>query len=560
MDLRIYKSKLKSLNEVKHFLDQDRRFELVGKIEKEPQYNTYFELYMDSREKSLPQWIGEVEKLFDVNLDSHTPRQFNGIIIAQTSNSIFFVPKGYAFHIVEPISDLNFGMDIAERKISQGRIQLKASHFIQQNKMSEVSNFKRNLSNTPTASESIISITGKLTEADEQKFGRSIECGHALAIGKKFNVDKNDSVNNLNEFYNIFNEVDIALNQPIVAHYPRINYIERSSELEKELDGKLLDMLLNKKQEENVFFDVNRITLIGDRVNITRLDDKLALYIKNKPKTRKLIEIDDNSISAFVLENKDDIELLGDLKYSILENDGEDSKSLVNMPLKNFLFAEVALNDNIYLLSNGRWGYLTDSFFNYLELRLEQINQRVYFNNEFDAPESILNEKGKLTEDNYIKNLSKNDNIIELHKKFIKIDGTDIEIADIYNSGLNELFAIKIGTNTANSLYSFDQSILATHALRNAKDFKVRKSLKDLEDIALTSDIIDKIIDCRNMNVLWVADGSVKYVHDGVSNKNHNLNNFKSFLLKLKIIDWFDYAESNGFQAKIYFSKSLSSV
>ena len=144
---------------------------------------------------------------------------------------------------------------------------------------------------------------------------------------------------------------------------------------------------------------------------------------------------------------------------------------------------------------------------------------------------------------------------VQLHKKFILKDSTKIEIADIYNKASKELYAIKIGTNTGNSIYSFDQSNLATHALKNASDFTLKSQLKKHKNIS--TGVIDNIVNCQNINVLWVADGSVKYIHEGVSKKEFDLNKFKSFLLKLKIVDWFDFAESNGFQPKIYFSKVI---
>ena len=555
MELRIYKSNLSSLKDIENFLKEETNYEYIESIKSNNQYDTHFELYLDSHEKSRPIWIKEVEKLFKFDIDPYVPKQFNGIIIAKTSKSIYLVPKGYAFHIVEKIADLNFGMDIAERKVPQGRINLKASDFIQQNKMREVSNYKSNLSTTPIASESVISIVGALSDSDELIFGRSIECGQAVAIGKKFNVDETDSNNNLEEFYNVFNEMDIALQQEKVANYPRVNYIESKSKLEQQLDEILLENLVKDGDERGIYFDVNKIMIVGGRLSIVNPDDNICLNVKNKPKTKMKVEIDDHSIYEYVKLHKEDIKNLSDLRCSILSSNSEDSLPSKSGGIKEFIFAEIEFDGKVYLLSNGRWGNLTESFFQYLKIKLDRINKNVDYNDEFDYPKDKLKNGNNLSEDDYIKHLCMKEENVQLHKKFILKDSTKIEIADIYNKASKELYAIKIGTNTGNSIYSFDQSNLATHALKNASDFTLKSQLKKHKNIS--TGVIDNIVNCQNINVLWVADGSVKYIHEGVSKKEFDLNKFKSFLLKLKIVDWFDFAESNGFQPKIYFSKVI---
>lgn len=188
---------------------------------------------------------------------------------------------------------------------------------------------------------------------------------------------------------------------------------------------------------------------------------------------------------------------------------------------------------------------------------MDDLDEKVVISEELDAPLEILEENGKLKEDKYIDHLNKIDGNVVLHKKFMKVDGIDIEIADIFDVNSGELYAIKVGTDTANSLYSFDQAILGSHVILNPEEFKVKETLREYQEDKLSLDVISEVIECRKMNVLWVADGSVNYVHEGISTKKFKLKYFKSFLLKLKIIDWFEYVENSGFIPKIYFSKSI---
>lgn len=555
MELRIYKSELEDLKKIKNILNRDGKYKFVGKLEREVKYDTYFELYMENRDKGIPKWIDEVSKLFEFDLEDYSPKQFNGIIIAQTQESIYLVPKGYAYHIVEKMADFNFGMEIAERKIASSRIKLKSSHFLLQNKIGEVSNYKEKLSDPPKASESIISISGKLSGTDEEIFGKTIECSYSLSLSKIFNIDNNDPNNNLEDFFDIFNQIDIASKKNKIADYPRINYIDRDSETEKILDIKLLNSLLQQTLTEKVFFDLNRIYLLGSRINITSVDDNLSMYIKNKLKTEEEVEISDDSISEFVIKNKEDIKTLSDIRCRL--SNPSTSELNVRIPLKGILFAEVEYEGRVYLLSNGKWGYLTKSFFEYLDKKLDDLDEKVVISEELDAPLEILEENGKLKEDKYIDHLNKIDGNVVLHKKFMKVDGIDIEIADIFDVNSGELYAIKVGTDTANSLYSFDQAILGSHVILNPEEFKVKETLREYQEDKLSLDVISEVIECRKMNVLWVADGSVNYVHEGISTKKFKLKYFKSFLLKLKIIDWFEYVENSGFIPKIYFSKSI---
>src|SRR5699024_8085439 len=77
-------------------------------------------------------------------------------------------------------------------------------------------------------------------------------------------------------------------------------------------------------------------------------------------------------------------------------------------------------------------------------------------------------------------------NYKKLHEKFIKgnnpnfiIKGNGIELADLINIKDNELIAIKTGLNTSMSMYSLEQSMLATNALIHQGSFNF-DSIKDV--------------------------------------------------------------------------------
>lgn len=45
-----------------------------------------------------------------------------------------------------------------------------------------------------------------------------------------------------------------------------------------------------------------------------------------------------------------------------------------------------------------------------------------------------------------------------------------------------------------------------------------------------------------------------KYVYNGVNEKNLKLQEFKSIMLKLKIVAWYDFSREHDYEPKLYFA------
>src|SRR5699024_12363644 len=112
--------------------------------------------------------------------------QINAIVIVETKLNIFLIPKGYAFHKILDLVDLDFGMDFAEREINPANISVKGVSFIQRNKKRGLTDYKENTTEFAQASESYFNISG--TPDFEVGYGKNSKCkAHTTyIIFKKF--------------------------------------------------------------------------------------------------------------------------------------------------------------------------------------------------------------------------------------------------------------------------------------------------------------------------------------------------------------------------------------
>ena len=97
------------------------------------------------------------------------------------------------------------------------------------------------------------------------------------------------------------------------------------------------------------------------------------------------------------------------------------------------------------------------------------------------------------------------------------------------------------------------------HALSNPKEFKVQEAFENYNVegsgfVPIKQRVIQEIINCKNISVVWLVKESPDYVYQGVTKKSFKLREFRSILLKLKIIDWYDYLIQNRINPKLYFA------
>jgi len=550
MKLKVYKADYDySMDNIRNELSE-KGYERVASINRDRSTDVYFELYFDVHDKTLPIWYGEISDFFQIETEELFPKQFNAVIIAKTNNSIYLVPKGQGYHLAFKVADLNFGLDFAERQIHSKEVTLKSSNYIQNNKVSEVTNYRNSGSELPRANESIFTITAK--PKNEEIYGETIECSSGITLSKNYNLWRNSENNNITSFTNLFNEIDTTMSQDKLNNLPRSITYSKNSEESRQLDNHLY-LYLQDETNDNISFNVNKILEINNGITINDEINNLFLYVKNNRDTTKQIGINSVEVMEFLESNSNLISSLNDIKYKLYD---EDDNVLSRGEIKDILFAEIENDENTYLLQNGRWQYLNNSFIKALNNQLAEYQKYVYFDSDYNSKYQNDENESNFNEDSYIEELSDNLNVTVLHKKFVKDGSTQIEIADLYDQSKNELFAIKMGTETSKALYSLDQANLGTKILINSKEFNVKDDLQNIDE-TLESTIIEDIISCKNINILWLVRRTPNYIYEDVINERFRLEKFKSLLLKLKLSDWITSALEHNFNPKIYFSYNL---
>lgn len=454
--------------------------------------------------------------------------------------------------------DLDFGMDFAERAIDPTNIDVKGVSFIQRNKKRGVTDYKENTTEFAQASESYFSVSGKPNF--ETGYGKSIDCGNAVSIGRKFPLKGPRSEKrreSMNDFVQLFFDIERTLQLTPNEKFPRAVRVKDQGEID-DLDDSLL-MAIDSEEDLYLSVDTNRIQMFDDNILMINNDFKLIIYIvQHKRDTSKEIEFNDTSIVEYIKENHDSITSLDNLRFELIfEN--EDYTSITKS-FKQIVHCEIEYDDTVYLLENGSWQYLNDSFMDLVDEKLDNIVDFVSYHDAFD---DIYENSENHTEDAFIGEAHTKHNYIKLHRRLINKNSIKAEVADLYSTESDELFAIKRSTDTSESIYSLSQTNLGIQSLKQPDAFSVRDELLkynipedfEVDYPVISEENIDKIIKCRDYSVLWlIEDKDPYYVKRGVQNRNFKLSQFGSLLLKLQIIDFYDLAVSNEFNSKIYFS------
>lgn len=559
MKPKVYKSKYTFAEIQKSLLEN--QYKQLGNTKNFKGTKIKISLFFDLHKKSIPDWVEELLLFFNSEsiFETEIPNQYNAIMVVQTEKSIYLLPKGHAFWVAEKLANLDFGLDFAEKTIQSKDILLKSVSYIQRNKMRGITNYKKDQNEFPQASESYFYVSGK--PEMENIFGSSVDCGTAITFAENYNLRDKDRVE---KFCQLFNEIDIALHlKGKKSTIPRLHKVSKKDEKYNKLNTALLNDLKADSNKSQILLDVNRIQLIGNGISILENEKRLSIYISGKKRKKEEdIEISGTEIVEYIKKNDDIISSTEQIRFALYDEEGTCIKK--DIPFSQLVYCEIELDETLYVLDNGNWGFFNDRFYELLEEKLLEIDEKVVFENDFSIEYNSYETGDFSGEGGYIEEISKRNYLIKLHKRNLSVSGTKIEVADIYDKKKDELFAIKRGTSTSLAMYSFEQSLLSVQILANKKEFKVEKELlkynnrkkyKDAKKYPnIRKNTVANITACKNTSVLWLVDNKKKYIFDGIISQSFKLKDFKSIMLKLKIIDWYSFTKDHGYNPKLYFA------
>lgn len=540
--------------------------------------STKYTLFLDSEKSSKSDWLEAINIFFDSTISQEVGELIKALILVETMKNTYIASYGYSKRYFEEVIDVEFGLDFASRAIKDYQIDAKNVDYIQRNTLRSNINYKRDRFELPQVNEAFFGIIGK---PEHVFYGNKINCKESVSFSRKFGIKT--------EFKKLFLEIDETLEQTELISIPRLKIMSRKDKVVNELNSILLKMIRTSSIVEQNFFDnpilendfsfnVPYIHNIDGR--ITEFDSSFKYRIRKKDESGKYIYktvdyFDTETIQEYIQDNED-VTDLSDVQV-IISDDKQYSKKM-----NQLILAELEYEGDIYLLQNGYWGKLNKNFLDVLNDQIKIIDShKERFNNDFiifsQDPSNQYNiynsdyssdvQRKYSGENGYIETIVRNNTprVIKLHTRLVTGKGVKNELADFYDSELKELFAVKMGTTAGDCVYSFEQSIASIYLLNNKDLFEVKEKLseyneykeKDGKDInryhqILPEEIIDDILSTKITNVLWVVPESKnKTVNNQIHDKTFTINSIKSFMVKLKLIEWYNVCIQNGYTPQL---------
>lgn len=533
-------------------------FEIQSGVE-EQRLSLTLKTFFKRKRKELLGWqnlLNDLTSSVNESLDAFLPDlsyTLDAILIfkqiSTIYNNTYIVTFGQAYHDIYDIIDFEFGIDFAERAIRNEDVITKNVSFFQQNRLKEVTNYRRNSVDFARPTESYSSMSGY--PDDTTRYGKTIHCG----LGVSLNVP-NDVINFKNKVVQLICDTDELITRGrILNPFPRLSILKNRSQINI-LDSLLLNTLKNPSTTTISSVDLSRLIEIQN--NIIFLDEMptINLYIKSKKlETKQTIgQTDDDYIESITdFLNQHNVQDINEVLIEIIDNNSEAQ----DFQLKRILHAEVDDNGIHYLLQNGNWGTYNQEFFDILNGYLDQINVEI-------CNLSPVGVEFRKDEEDYIEKISKKnpDDLKVLHKHFIKptnqnfrVRGNGVELADLYRISSNELMTVKKGVNTSLSLYSLEQSMLAMNSLNHISSYDFSEveralSVTEYNNLRYTSqNSVIWLLPLKKSDGLPVDD--ITHTNNLI-NRTFKLTQLGSVLLKNKLVEWALFSIENRLRPIIY--------
>lgn len=131
------------------------------------------------------------------------------------------MPKARAFHKVLEMIDLDFGMNFDKRAINSTNIDVKSISFIQKNKKEGLLTTKRMLLNLCMRVKFTLIFSRKPNF--EVGYGKNIDCGNAVSLGKNFllkGLQSENRIESMENFVQVFYDIEETLRKSAYGKFP----------------------------------------------------------------------------------------------------------------------------------------------------------------------------------------------------------------------------------------------------------------------------------------------------------------------------------------------------
>lgn len=466
-----------------------------------------------------------------------------GIIIISIDEIIYIISFGRANGKLTDIIDVDFGLDMAAKMLSEETIKVQSSKFFALNKNKSIVEFSKTRF-MGTVGESFDALVGEV----EEYTGR-----HAIEqitefIRKKARFTTSISLNIEEDCFDLEHLSSLIFNLETIRNgYPERFPIPKLKRVkEREID--LLNRLNNKLNEKILAREFNDGKII---ISFYRIEDSKFVFAQDVEsyklfKDRKNIgEFPELTIEDIVVcMEENEINDINKINVQVVYTDG--SKSGTPIPVINLLEYTVNLegDEDYYTLSYGVWHRYNEKYLEIIDKSIERLKDIVDFEQqEYDYNKNEVDEFAVAHKEELDEIISKNP-YTEIKYNFMlskKLDADlcdrrnvhGIEVCDIYMN-MNGLVHVKFGAPT-NFIECIDQSKKGIEMYKNNTT-----AVKTLLGIG----------DTQNATLVFITNNQSVI-------RNKDISKFNSLRFKINILEWYNFVISNQFIPKIIIGKEI---
>ncbi|BEV02914.1 DUF6119 family protein [Chryseobacterium gambrini] len=478
--------------------DLIQKFNSVGLHQISSKYirNFHLDFFLSSNPELIDIWWTEYySDFFDENEIPQNKIYF-GCLIIYNDELCYVISLGKTHFYLKEFSDLEFGINLAERIIDINNLKLKNSKFYKSKRNKSIVSFSENTSLDYDSGESLHFVKAKTI--DQNLWGNTASFGHSVQLSMDITIQ---------ELPTLIERIESKLSEDPVTNFPKAELIKDQSEIDR------LDILIAegiRDYDSNVGndeFDLSGVDFIftSNAVFVFKLKG-------TNIESENFMELSMDDLREFLeLNNIDIVDKLNRIQVKFIRDEGRN----LTKSLKSIL---QYVTDDRETLIDSKWYKFNQSYVNLLNEKVDKI-QFNYFP-DFDYPTRIIEDT--FNDDRV------SDGYLNLHTSMVTIARRyTVENMDLYKD--DTLFFVKKG-GPKELNYAIDQATNIIKLLKN-NESKIQNNGEDLN--VTTINIwgliervtnISKVSDFRSLIFIMKMNELYREATDAGLSLNFNIN------------------------------------
>ncbi|GAA5088969.1 hypothetical protein GCM10023210_13220 [Chryseobacterium ginsengisoli] len=448
--------------------DLIEKFDSVGLSQISSKHIRGFNLdfFLSSNPELIDIWWTEYYYDFFEENDMPQNKIYFGCLVIHNDELCYVISLGKTHFYLKEFSDLEFGINLAERIIDVNNLKLKNSKFYKSKRNKSIISFSDNTSLDYDSGESLHFVKAKTI--DQNLWGNTASFGHSVQLSIDVPIS---------ELPRLIERIESKLSEAPIANFPKAELIKDQSENER------LDILISEAIRD---YDSD---VENDEFNLSGVDfifTSNAIFVFKLKGTNleseTFIELSMDNLREFLrLNHIDIVQKLNNIQVKFIRDEGRNfSKSL-----KSIL---QYVTDDRETLIDGKWYKFNQSYVDLLNEKVGKIQVNHF--PDFDYPIQIIEDT--FNDDRVI------DGYLNLHTSMVTIAGRyTVENMDLYKD--ETLFFVKKG-GPKELNYAIDQATNIIKLLKNNAS-KIQNNGEDLNVTTINIwGLVERVTNVNNIS------------------------------------------------------------